>query len=55
MRRRATGMLARLEGFELIVESMVLRLKYTDHSIFSPEQFGRCAWSELLNIWTMVA
>jgi len=47
-------MLARFEGFDLIVESMFPRLKYTGHSFLSPEQFERCVWSELPNKGTIV-
>jgi len=36
-RRRATSMLARFEGFYLIVECMFPRLKYTGHSILLPD------------------
>jgi len=49
MGRRATRMLARFEGFNLIVESMFPRLKYTARSFMSPESFVRCVWSELPN------
>ena len=42
-------MLARFEGFDLIVKLMVLRLTYASHSFLSPEWFIRCFQSELLN------
>jgi len=45
----------RFEGFDLIVESMFLRLKYTGHSYWSPKRFVRCVWSELPNKRTIVA
>jgi hypothetical protein len=48
-------MLPRLEGFDLIVESMFPRLKYTGHSFLSPEKFVRCVWSDLPNKVTIVA
>ena len=40
-------MLARFERFDLIIESMFPRLKYTGHSLLSPEKIVRCVWSEL--------
>ena len=48
-------MLARFEGFDLIIESRFLRLKYPGHSFLSPEQFESCVWSELSNTGTIVA
>jgi hypothetical protein len=47
-------MLARLEGFEIIVESMFLRLIYMGHFLLSPELFLRCVWTKLLNKGTIV-
>jgi len=48
-------MLATLEGFDIIVESMFQRLTYPGHSFLSPELFVRCVWSELPNTGTIVA
>jgi len=53
--RRATGMFVRLQGFDQIVELMLLRLKYTGHSFLSPQMFVRCILSELLNRGTNIA
>jgi hypothetical protein len=55
MGRRARRMLARLEGLELIVESMIPRLKYIGLVFFLPEWFARCASSELPNEGTLAA
>jgi hypothetical protein len=37
MGRRATRMVARFEGFDLIMKFMFLSFKYTGHSFLSPE------------------
>ena len=53
--RRAPSMLARFEGYDLIINSMFLRLKYPAHSFLAGEWFVRCVWSELPNRGMMVA
>jgi len=53
--RRATRMLARYEVFYLIVEFILPRLKYTDHSFMSPKKCVGCVWSELPDKGRIVA
>jgi len=53
--RRARWMLAWFKGFDLIVELLFLRVKYTGHSLLSPEYCVRWIWSKLPNKGTVVA
>jgi len=55
MGRRATMILSRSEGFDLIVESMFPSLNYTSNSCLSPEEFVRCIWSDMPNTQTIGA
>jgi len=51
----ATRRISRFEGFDQLLESMFLSLKYTAHCFLSSEYVVRCVLSELPNLGTMVA
>ena len=53
--KKGKRMLARFDGFDLIVHSMFPRLEYTGYVLLSPQQFVRCALSGLLNKGTIIA